>query len=160
MFPLKQKPLSTSMRLQQAARMGSKEYVRRGEHGPHIMALQKALNLARKAPYGYEIPGKPSKKQVMPNWGLLSEKGDFDRRMYNTLMSFQNYANRFQRYWSHLKGTEEGPIGSRAYKKRYYEIRVRVARDGIAGPVTLRVLDHMLYGKEYLEQKAQNALSQ
>ena len=153
MFKLQEKPLSTSMRLQQAARTGSKAYVRRGEHGPHILALQKALNLLRKGTFGYKIPGKPSMNLVSPNWPVVSENRDFDRRLYDAIKSFQNYANRFQRFWSHLQASDIGQMGSRGYKKKYYEIRVRVARDGIAGPVTLGILDEMLAGKRYLDQK-------
>ena len=132
-----QKPLVSSLlarhvRLQQAARKGSKKYLRWGDNGPHIEALQRGLNTLRK------------------NWRLLEPDGKFGSKTYDVLKAYQDDANRFNREDAHyMAGEEAGNApGSRAYKKIYHFQRTRIKRDGIAGPKTLGEMDTDLHWKE------------
>ena len=126
-------------RLQEAARTGSKKYVRKGEEGLHIVALQQALNRLRtKKSVGYT---SPSGIRCYPNWGLVDDDGKFGEKTFTALKAFQNWSNRENR--AHTQDLAEIGFtpGTLKYKKEYNSLRNRVKRDGIAGPVTLVRLD-------------------
>ena len=118
--------------LQQAAMPGKKKYVRWGDKGRHIEALQRGLNTLRK------------------NWRLLTEDGIFGPKTFAALKACQDNLNRFNRREAHyMAGEEAGHApGTPAYKRAYNLQRTRIKRDGIAGPRTLGEMDADLVWKE------------
>ena len=136
-----EEPISRNARLQQSAKPGSKDYIRKGHEGPHVRVLQKTLNIIRTAGWGYY---NPRNKYVRPIWPYLSLNGQFDSSMKRVVERYQVWGNHMDRWTSHKWASVDGPVGSRAYKKSYHKARIRLARDGIVGPKTLQSLDLLL----------------
>ena len=119
--------LSPHRRLQQAATKGSKQYVKRGEEGPHIRALQKALNRALHF----------NRKR----WAQLDTDGDFGSKTFAALKACQDFLNRRDRKFALSYARDDATN----FKLRYNQHRTRIKSDGIAGPATLKALDLYIY---------------
>ena len=127
--PLESSLLARFPRLQQAGRTGSKMYVKRGEKGNHVIALQKAVNRV------WHFNRK--------RWGELDPDGKFGGNTFAALKACQKFLNRENRRFSHsyARTSSGDPRGTESYKEWFNNFRTRIKDDGIVGPATLQALD-------------------
>ena len=121
-----QNPLNSELfyahrRLQRAAMEDSTRYIKKGQEGRHIRALQKGLNHIRK------------------NWRLLDVDGKFGDNTFAALKACQDELGR----WDSSRIQEEARLHVSKVSKFKWMLR-GIKSDGIAGPITLTSIDDIL----------------
>ena len=107
-------------------------YLAKGEAGPHIKAVQKALNALRK-------------KRSRNDWARLNDDGIFGEKTLAAVKECQDYLNRYDRKQAQAWAESfDVKPGSQGYKKMYYDFRMRIKSDGLLGWRTLFKMDMAL----------------
>ena len=124
--PLKSGVFYFHRQLQEAAEEFSKKYIKRGQEGNHIEALQRGLNLIRK------------------NWQLLDPDGKFGSKTYAALKACQRELNKIdiRRVRAEAKFSKSNISGY-----HWQRMFMNIKSDGIVGPVTLNLIDEVICSK-------------